>query len=432
MATFIYLDNYRGFTNSLTTIAQVNWLVGENSTGKTSFLEILNEMSFAPFWIFEPRLGMNDAHKRHFLDLVSAASKSKKIFTVGALEINPEENKPNCGMIISYVNHEGRPVPKRISILDGPRLKTIDGPLWLYRKGEHYCSKICALNQSELADVSSKTASFYVKYHKINRGFLPFEVNEAKTESSIFDRFSDILFNGLNYGERINQVPDFFKINLVDLAPIRIKPRRTYDAPQTSFSSDGEHTPYVIRKRLSNKTLAVRFRDFLEQCGKDSGLFESIKIKKYGSDTRSPFEIQILLGKASLGLENVGYGVSQALPLFVEIFIRRKGSGFIIQQPEVHLHPRAQASFGGVVADMAREEKKVFFIETHSDFSIDRFRLNIKNNSPLDAQILYFERTLSGNTAVSITIDDKGELSESQTQAYRNFFINESLALLEN
>ncbi len=88
MQTFIYIDNFRGFSDTLIPLRQVNFLVGENSTGKTSFLQLIETFSNASFWLFEPRYGVPGAQPQHFLDLVSASSKSKKSFTVGAIGIS--------------------------------------------------------------------------------------------------------------------------------------------------------------------------------------------------------------------------------------------------------------------------------------------------------------------------------------------------------
>ena len=136
------------------------------------------------------------------------------------------------------------------------------------------------------------------------------------------------------------------------------------------------------------------------------------------------------MGPSALGLDNVGYGVSQALPVLVEMFVRPKRTTFAIQQPEVHLHPKAQATFGDLIAELARSDEKRFVIETHSDFTIDRFRLNVRRNGAIPSQLLFFERTDTGNKVTAIEIDELGNLSASQPDSYRDFFYNESLELL--
>ncbi len=140
--------------------------------------------------------------------------------------------------------------------------------------------------------------------------------------------------------------------------------------------------------------------------------------------------MKVVLGKSALGLENVGYGVSQALPVLVEMFVRPKKTAFTMQQPEVHLHPKAQATFGDLIAELARADDKTFVVETHSDFAIDRFRLNIRKNGALPSQLLFFDRTESGNQATAIAISETGDLDPNQPDEYREFFYNESLALL--
>jgi predicted ATPase len=123
--------------------------------------------------------------------------------------------------------------------------------------------------------------------------------------------------------------------------------------------------------------------------------------------------------------------VSQSLPVFVEIFTRPKGSWFAIQQPEVHLHPRAQAALGDAFFEMAVGEEKCFLIETHSDFTIDRFRMNYrKKGKKPNSQVLFFERKGRNNTVTSLAISAQGELSPEQPEGYRQFFVKEEMKLL--
>jgi len=226
---------------------------------------------------------------------------------------------------------------------------------------------------------------------------------------------------------------------VVWLAPIRTRPQRTYDTYRLDFSPEGEHTPYLIKKCLTKRTkeqrkLADGFMRFIEKFGRDSGLFKSIAVKDYDPrSTTSPFELDIILSNQALSIDNVGYGVSQSLPLIVEIFARTKDTWFAIQQPEVHLHPRAQAALGAVMFELAIAENKKFIVETHSDYTIDGFRLNYRGKDipkKPDSQIVFFERTQEGNILHEIKILDNGEISDTQPQAYRDFFIKEQKRLL--
>ena len=128
---------------------------------------------------------------------------------------------------------------------------------------------------------------------------------------------------------------------LVWIAPIRTEPRRTYDDVNHSFSAEGVHTPYVIRKMLDSEERVIRFRNKMRRIGANSGLFKDIEIKRFGTDISDPFQGRIVLDESSFNMTSVGYGVSQALPVVVELLARAPETWFAIQQPEVHLHPRA-------------------------------------------------------------------------------------------
>lgn len=427
MKTYIYLDNFRGFTETFIPIQQVNFLVGENSTGKTSLLELLESFSKPPFWLFEPRFGVPGSQQRHFLDLVSASSRNKKSFSIGTIEVSGDGSEIDFGMIVTYVNLDGRPVPTRVSIIHGSEVCTVDGKLWRARKDEPYKFRD-KKNNKKFVDEAAKLREL-VRLHKSDATFEDRRISEEHQGAPLFIRFENELFKSED-GEREVKAPFPFMSDFVELAPIRTRPRRTYDAPQTDFSPEGDHIPYVIKKRLASKSQAVAFQKFLDDAGRSSGLFKSIKLKQYGVGPLSPFEVKIILGPSALGLDNVGYGVSQALPVIVEMFVRPKRTTFAIQQPEVHLHPKAQATFGDLIAELARGDDKRFVIETHSDFTIDRFRLNVRKNGAIPSQLLFFERTDTGNKVTSIEIDDLGNLSASQPDSYRDFFYNESLELL--
>jgi AAA ATPase domain len=428
MPTYVYVDNYRGFANAVIPLRQVNFLVGENSTGKSSFLDLLEVFSNTSFWVMEPTFPAFGAQPKHFLDLVSAASRSKVAFCIGAVQFTKDPKSPAFGMLVTYANLDGRPVPHRISIVRGSTVSTVDGALWRTTEKYRFRRRNCEAT-AELADDMARFRKL-VAAHKASAGFADTSGPSTPSRLPIFMRFEEMLFGGEAFVGRQQNVPRPFRTPLIELAPIRTKARRTYDEPQTEFSREGDHTPYVIKRRLASKNLAASFQAFLDQAGQSSGLFKSIRIKPYGKGPQAPFEIRIMLGETALGIGNVGYGVSQALPVLVEMFVRPQGTAFTIQQPEVHLHPRAQATFGDQIATLARSQKKVFFVETHSDFTIDRFRLNVREHGAIPSQVLFFERGEQGNSAAAIPILENGDLSANQPDAYRSFFLNESLRVL--
>ena len=207
---------------------------------------------------------------------------------------------------------------------------------------------------------------------------------------------------------------------------------RPFQSHQWSAESRQVNTPYVIRKILSKSSEAETFQKYMGEFGRESGLFEAISIKRHGRGETAPFELDVVLNFKALGINNVGYGVSQSLPIVVELFSQPRKTRFAIQQPEVHLHPKAQAALGDLFFRLAISEQKSFCIETHSDYLIDRFRLNYrKMKAHPSAQVLFFERGAAGNLVHALEIDEDGHLSANQPPGYRKFFVNEALAILD-
>jgi len=213
-------------------------------------------------------------------------------------------------------------------------------------------------------------------------------------------------------------------------APIRTKPRRTYDPLSLRPEPEGGHVPMILAKTLSGKSRQrARLQKALEKFGKASGLYSAVKIKKLGRKEGTPFQVKLNFGgQPDFNLVDVGYGVSQALPIVVDIIRAEKGSTLLIQQPEVHLHPRAQAALGSLLIELAVAEKKRFIVETHSDYLIDRVRMDIRDSdklSPKDVQLLYFDRQDGGNADIhALELDKQGNITNAPA-GYRDFFLRE-------
>ena len=169
----------------------------------------------------------------------------------------------------------------------------------------------------------------------------------------------------------------------------------------------------------------------MDQFGSKSGLFEHIEVIRKGNKESDPFQIGVKSGGPTFNLVDVGYGVSQALPILVDILQRPAANEvFLLQQPEVHLHPRAQAEMGSFFARLTSKNRR-FVIETHSDHLVDRVRMEVrhKNLRPDDVSLLYFERTKHGATIHHLELDKDGGIANPPA-GYRKFFLNEERDLL--
>jgi hypothetical protein len=436
----LFIDNFRGFSNTHIPITNVNFLVGQNSTGKTSVLGLLKIFS-GPRFLFQQEFGDDQVSFGQFSDMVSIHSEDRSFFRVGLVWEEPGRKKGHeiaIGWLSTFVEDAGLPRLSKFTFCRRSEKVTLrfngDDIHW---KGETYRNPLTVEEITTLmprwVDEHSSASGDYQKL-SMPRGFpgkIPIMMALAMIGGP---RESASKKEKPQKGFRVVFSPQdmTFLPEVTWIAPIRTKPRRTYDELTLAFSPEGGHTPYLIRRILRSRSSASRFHAFMEKVGIASGLFQDVRIRNFGSAATGPFEVDIVLDGKALNLNTVGYGVSQSLPVLVELLARQHGTWFAIQQPEVHLHPRAQAALGDVFFEMAATEHKLFLVETHSDFAIDRFRMNYKNGQAdkPDSQILFFERRDKHNIVTPLHIGKSGELPTEQPESYRQFFIKEELRLL--
>jgi predicted ATPase len=216
---------------------------------------------------------------------------------------------------------------------------------------------------------------------------------------------------------------------------IRTKPNRTYTPGAETHDGEGTHVPFEIaklyRSRSKEKEDWRTFKDSIEKFGSSSGMFKEIAVKSFGQSSSDPFQIQFSSDGPKTNIVDLGYGTSQVLPILYDISMADPDSCFLIQQPEVHLHPKAQAALGQYFVNAFTESGKRFVIETHSDFIVDRIRNSISENalSPSDVSILFFRRTRLENKIVPIELDKFGD-PILPPEDYRSFFIGEQMKML--
>ena len=187
----------------------------------------------------------------------------------------------------------------------------------------------------------------------------------------------------------------------------------------------------LMRLERIDKSGWDTLHDDLVSFGRTSGLFTDIALKRHGRQMSDPFQLQFkVLSGSRANVMDVGYGVSQSLPILVDVN-RAEGSTFLMQQPEVHLHPRAQAELSGLLVNSFKKNGNRFLIETHSDYIIDRIRILTRKQvlDPEDVSILYFAPKGNEVEVHNINLDDKGNL-QNVPPGYREFFIRESDMLL--
>jgi hypothetical protein len=247
MRQYLFVDNFRGFTNTQVPIVDVNFLVGENSTGKTSLLSLLRLFSSPYIFMGSEFHGESDIQFGPFNEMVSVHAEDRSYFRIGfiAERIPIEKNDPNWvnGLLLTYIDHAGLPQISGITCVVG---KT---EIYLRWQDGRILFKFKQLGDITTADDMTRLIPVWIADHA--------GVGVELTELSLPDNLKTegiplfmITSMAAQVAAKTQAGPSkdassfpffmpFFGPPLVWIAPIRTKPRRTYDDPQTAFSSEG-------------------------------------------------------------------------------------------------------------------------------------------------------------------------------------------------
>ncbi|MCY4530410.1 MAG: AAA family ATPase [Chloroflexi bacterium] len=433
----ITLKNFRCFREEQTArLAPLTLLVGENSTGKTSFMAMIRALFHlaegfqAPNFKQEPyELGSFDeiAHYR--------GGRGGRADTFEAAV---------SGMGMDRVSDEG---PHHFEVTFGKK-GTIPlptrrlysrGDTWLEERsieGEIYALRLKTRRGSWEWKVPDDSRTQFAGTHNIVH--LAYLAGSLQTDDTNITRLNGSPGMTWEDQELLKDTVYDFHFNTQRLyasAPVRSKPRRTYDPSHTTWDPEGDYVPMYLadvysRDQETWKVLKQRLQGF----GRDAGLFDEIAIRPLGKKGSSePFQVQIRKGDRGLkgsrrNLIDVGYGVSQVLPVLTELLRPDAPDVFLLQQPEVHLHPSAQAALGSLFCQVAGPERQLV-VETHSDHLLDRVRMDIRDGKsdlkPDDVSILFFERGDLDVHIHSLRVDDKGNILDAPN-GYRSFFMQET------
>jgi predicted ATPase len=209
------------------------------------------------------------------------------------------------------------------------------------------------------------------------------------------------------------------------LGPLREYPKREYSWSGSEPADMGQRGERVVEALLASKQ-ASRFislgkgrkKQTLEQRVavwlKELKLIDSFKVEPISREGSNIYRVKVtkqIMGPEVL-ITDVGFGVSQILPVVVLCYYVPDGSVIILEQPEIHLHPAVQAGLADVFIDVIKSRKIQVIFESHSEHLLKRLQRRVAEQSLLkDDVALYFcEPGKDASRVIPLSIDPYGTI----------------------
>ena len=403
-------------------IRPLTFLVGENSTGKTTALACFHVLAD---YLRNREVDFN-SHPYSmgiFKDIVRNGRPKAETFKLGFAYKHANEN---VKWTVKFVEKKGGFEPTVSSVT----VKFSDGAIVFKIKDE--------------LEWEGDLTAFDIKQnqYQINCGndiftnlFLDMALDFLKGESDgkiALAKYLKARGNAVSSGYQPWDIWD--TISIFSTSPIRSRPKRTYDPTREFDDPEGSDIPmYLTRIKATQNENWEALKAQLVEFGKSSGLFQNIEVKNFGQALGGPFQLRFKVRGPNANIIDTGYGVSQILPILVRVLNHNphEVNFSLLQQPEVHLHPKAQAELSSLLAKLANKGNQSFIVETHSDYMISRACIDIikGNIRPEDVSLIYFEPKGNVVKVHNIGFDDMANLIGAPTN-YRDFSLKESKRLM--
>lgn len=205
--------------------------------------------------------------------------------------------------------------------------------------------------------------------------------------------------------------------HIIHVPGLRGNPERTYNTTAVGYEFTGTFENYVASIINHWQNTADNRLIQLEANLKKLGLTNKLDARQI-NDVQIELRVSRLVHSTEandmVSIADVGLGVSQTLPILVALLVAEPGQLVYLEQPEIHLHPRAQATLAEILADAANRGVKVV-VETHSDLLLRRIQSLVAEGKilPEIIKLHWFTRNDDGITKVSSAdLDDAGAFGD--------------------
>jgi len=207
--------------------------------------------------------------------------------------------------------------------------------------------------------------------------------------------------------------------HVIYLGPLRERPQRTYPWNQQSPGDLGSKGELAVQALLASANDRAKRTDtggqgwLVEQVSrwlKTMDVADGLRLQQEGPSVH--YSVIVQQGNIEANLVDVGFGVSQVLPVVTLAYFVPNGSTVLLEQPEIHLHPLAQTALADLFVNVWRDRKVQFLVETHSEILFRRLQYLIADEqiSPGDCRLYFVTRGAESASLQRLEVDEYGRI----------------------
>ena len=197
------------------------------------------------------------------------------------------------------------------------------------------------------------------------------------------------------------------------LGPLREYPRRHYpwggDHPKSIGQDGNKAISALLSGRIRRLSIDEQIINWLQRLD----LIDSYDLQPISDiDQDYEFLVKKYKGGPAVPLTDVGFGVSQVLPVLILCYYAPEGSILILEQPEAHLHPKVQSELADVLIDVVKNRNVQIILESHSAHLLHRLQRRIaEEQMSADDTAFYFCQINDGTSEIErLKVDEYGNI----------------------
>ena len=220
------------------------------------------------------------------------------------------------------------------------------------------------------------------------------------------------------------------KINYI--GAFRLDPQRTYLEKNRKDEKVGKSGDGYLEQILSWQTYESDKFEILISEMRNLHLLEDVNTERLDGG-RYEVKVKTKGNEILSSLSDVGYGISQFLPIMVADLQLPDNSQLFLSQPEIHLHPSVQSSFGDYLVRQINKSDKRYVVETHSEYLLNKLRLAIVKGElkQEDISVYYLENNGVDTSVHKIQFEKNGQINGAPSSFFETY-MTDSMEIVLN